>query len=45
MRIVIELKRDARPQQIIGILNKHTAMRSRLGQHACPVDGSHASSP
>ena len=28
MRIIIELKRDARPQQIIGILNKHTAMRS-----------------
>ena len=40
MRIVIELKRDARPQQIIGILNKHTAMRSAFSVNMLAlVDG------
>ena len=40
MRIVIELKRDARPQQVIGILNKHTAMRSAFSVNMLAlVDG------
>jgi DNA gyrase subunit A len=40
MRVVIELKRDARPQQIIGILNKHTAMRSAFSVNMLAlVDG------
>jgi DNA gyrase subunit A len=40
MRIVIELKRDARPQQIIGILNKHTPMRSAFSVNLLAlVDG------
>jgi DNA gyrase subunit A len=40
MRIVIELKREARPQQIINILNKHTAMRSAFSVNMLAlVDG------
>jgi DNA gyrase/topoisomerase IV subunit A len=40
MRIVIELKRDARPQQIINILNKHTAMRTTFSVNMLAlVDG------
>ncbi len=40
MRIVVELKRDARPQQIVGILNKHTAMRSAFSVNMLAlVDG------
>ena len=40
MRIVIELKRDAIPQQIINILSKHTAMRSSFSVNMLAlVDG------
>ncbi len=40
MRIVIELKRDANPQQIVNILNKHTAMRSSFSVNMLAlVDG------
>ncbi len=40
MRIVIELKRDANPQQILNILNKHTAMRSSFSVNMLAlVDG------
>jgi DNA gyrase subunit A len=40
MRVVIELKRDARPQQIVAILNKHTAMRSAFSVNMLAlVDG------
>ncbi len=40
MRVVIELKRDANPQQIVNILNKHTAMRSSFSVNMLAlVDG------
>jgi DNA gyrase subunit A len=40
MRVVIELKRDARPQQIVAILDKHTAMRSAFSVNMLAlVDG------
>ncbi|HVB97107.1 MAG TPA: DNA gyrase subunit A [Chloroflexota bacterium] len=40
MRIVIELKRDANPQQIVNILSKHTAMRSSFSVNMLAlVDG------
>ncbi|MGH2458846.1 MAG: DNA gyrase/topoisomerase IV subunit A, partial [Chloroflexota bacterium] len=40
MRIVIELKRDAIPQQVINILSKHTAMRSSFSVNMLAlVDG------
>src|SRR5579859_1491727 len=40
MRIIIELKRDAIPQQIINILSKHTAMRSSFSVNMLAlVDG------
>ncbi len=40
MRVVIELKRDAIPQQIINILSKHTAMRSSFSVNMLAlVDG------
>ncbi len=40
MRIVIELKRDARPQQVVAILNKHTAIRSAFSVNMLAlVDG------
>ena len=40
LRIVIELKRDAVPQQILNILNKHTALRSSFSVNMLAlVDG------
>ncbi len=40
MRIVIELKRDARPPQVVAILNKHTAIRSAFSVNMLAlVDG------
>lgn len=40
MRVVIELKRDANPQQVVNILNKHTAMRSSFSVNMLAlVDG------
>jgi DNA gyrase subunit A len=40
MRIVIELKREGRPQQVLNLLFKHTAMQSAFTVHMlCLVDG------
>jgi DNA gyrase subunit A len=40
MRIVIELKREGKPQQILNLLYKHTAMQSSFAVHMlCLVDG------
>jgi DNA gyrase subunit A len=40
MRIVIELKREARPQQVLNLLFKHTAMQSSFAVHMLAlVDG------
>jgi len=40
MRIVIELKREGKPQQILNVLYKHTAMQSSFSVHMlCLVNG------
>lgn len=40
LRVIVELKREARPQQIINILNKHTALRTSFSVNMLAlVDG------